>query len=51
MSQKKLLSIINILLVLTAVGMIVVGIKMELLAPAITGFGFLLIAWAHRIMK
>lgn len=49
MSPKKTLKIIMILLALVAIGMIVVGAQNELLAPVMTGVGFLLIVWAMRI--
>jgi len=51
MSQKTTLTIITILLALVAIAMIIVGVKLKILAPAMTGIGFLLIVWALRILS
>ncbi|WP_456866150.1 hypothetical protein [Galbibacter sp. BG1] len=48
MTHNKKLNLISVLLCLTAIAMIAVGIVMKLPAPAITGVGFILIAWALK---
>lgn len=44
MSTSKLIHLLNILLVISAIVMIVLGIKQGILPPTITGIGFILIA-------
>lgn len=45
MDKKQKINILNILLVITAGVMFVIGYRSGLLAPSVTGIGFLLIAW------
>jgi Na+-transporting NADH:ubiquinone oxidoreductase subunit NqrB len=51
MSKKQTLHIISIALGVVAIGMVIVGIKMNLLAPGMTGIGFLLITSALRALR
>ena len=51
MARNKKLDLISILLTLTAIVMIVMGIVIQVPAPAITGIGFLLIVWAFQVLK
>ncbi len=51
MNKTKTLHIISIALGLLGIGMIVVGMKMNVLAPGMTGVGFLLITWALRVLR
>lgn len=51
MSKKQTLHLISIALGILGIGMIIVGIKLELLAPGMTGIGFLLITWALRALR
>lgn len=45
MNKKQKINILNILLVITAIAMFVIGYRSGLIAPSVTGIGFLLIAW------
>ncbi len=45
MKKKQKIDILNILLMATAIAMFVIGYKSHLPAPAVTGIGFILIAW------
>jgi hypothetical protein len=40
-----------ILLILIAIVMIIVGVKMSILPPILTGVGFILIAWVFLMQK
>lgn len=51
MNKKQTLNLISIAIGVLAIGMVVVGIKMKLLAPGMTGIGFLLITWALRVLR
>lgn len=51
MTRNKKLNLISVLLTLTAIGMVVIGIVLKILAPALTGVGFLLIVWAFQVLK
>jgi len=44
MSKKKIINLLNILLIISAVFMIFLGLKQGILPPTITGIGFILIA-------
>tara|TARA_B100001167_G_C16758277_1_gene299942 strand:+ start:1311 stop:1496 length:186 start_codon:yes stop_codon:yes gene_type:complete len=51
MKKHTLFNLLTVVLILIAIGMIVIGIHMSLPAPALTGVGFLIIAWLHKLMK
>ncbi len=44
MSKKAKINLLNILLLISAVVMIILGLKQGILPPTITGIGFILIA-------
>lgn len=51
MTKKKKINILNVLLVISAVVMIVLGLKQGILPPTITGVGFFLIAAMFHIQN
>lgn len=44
MSKKAKINLLNILLLISAIVMIILGLKQGILPPTITGIGFILIA-------
>jgi len=51
MDNKSKLTLVSILLSIIAIVMIVLGVTLKIAAPALTGTGFLLIAWALRLPR
>lgn len=51
MTREKKLDLISLLLTLVAIVMIVLGYLVHMPAPALTGFGFLLLVWALQVLK
>lgn len=51
MKRKTITMITNILLILISIIMIFISIKGKILAPALTGLGFLLITWIIQVKK
>ena len=51
MTQKTQLYIVSILLAITAIAMLVIGIKANNPAPTLTAVGFFLIVWAVLVIN
>lgn len=51
METNKKINVITVLLIIVAIVMIFLGIQSKILPPALTGIGFILIAWALPELK
>jgi len=51
MTGKLSINIMSLLLIIIAIVMIYLGLSAGMLAPTLTGVGFLLISWALQVLK